>query len=189
MSNEWYTRAKYIDAARAVMGSIDLDPASCAEANQIVRATRYHTSEENGLLHDWQGNVWLNPPYTALDAGEKSGRMRGGSSTAKSLIRQFLFKLLHEYEIGHVAQAITLVTSDTDASWFQPLWQFPICFATHRVTFLRPGAEARAQFFGTCFVYLGPNESAFIEHFSRFGRIARAIDVPKPRPVACELWP
>jgi hypothetical protein len=47
-SAEWFTPACYIEAVRAVLGTIDLDPASCEEANRIVGATRYHTQESEG---------------------------------------------------------------------------------------------------------------------------------------------
>src|SRR5260221_7395603 len=62
-SNEWFTPSRYIEAARLVMGSIDLDPASCSEANQTVKAKRYYSIDDNGLEQPWYGNIWLNPPY------------------------------------------------------------------------------------------------------------------------------
>ncbi len=59
---EHYTPAVYIDAGRHVLGDIDLDPASCAVANQTVRARRYYTAADNGLERPWGGRVFMNPP-------------------------------------------------------------------------------------------------------------------------------
>jgi hypothetical protein len=40
---EWYTKPAYIEAARRVLGGIDLDPASCDLAQQTVKATAFYT--------------------------------------------------------------------------------------------------------------------------------------------------
>jgi hypothetical protein len=60
---ERYTPAKYIEIARTVMGTIDVDPASCEMAQKIVKATTFFTVKDDGLNKEWIGNIWLNPPY------------------------------------------------------------------------------------------------------------------------------
>jgi hypothetical protein len=182
MSNEWYTPSKYIEAAREVMGSIDLDPASCALANQTVRAMRYYSEYDNGLAQEWIArNVWLNPPY-------------GRTEAYGSNIKLFTEKLISEYQLGHIEQAILLSSGKVDASWFQPLWEFPICFSNHCVRFKRnydtpgkPGRYTEGHMHGTIFVYFGWNEYRFTEVFSQFGRIVKAIDVKVERPRQLEL--
>jgi ParB family chromosome partitioning protein len=66
-SVEWYTPSRYIEAARWVMGGIELDPASCANANKIVRAQKYFNQQINGLVQPWHGRVWLNMPYGNIE--------------------------------------------------------------------------------------------------------------------------
>lgn len=172
-SNEWYTPARYVDAARQVMGGIDLDPASTELANMTVRAARYYTIEDNGLTLPWYGRVWLNPPYSAPDG--TLGRL--GSKPGS--LKPFIMRLIAEYHAGRVEQAVLLVNSDSDATWFIPLWEFLICFADHKVMFHRPGKPNEGQFFGTVFAYMGQNESAFIDIFSEFGAVARAVARPR----------
>lgn len=62
-TTEHYTPFWIIDLARNLMGSIDLDPASSEKANEnVVKAKRIHTITDDGLLQNWFGNVFCNPP-------------------------------------------------------------------------------------------------------------------------------
>ncbi len=179
-SSEWYTQPKYIEAAREVMGGIDLDPASCAAANTIVKAVRYYTEEQNGLEQEWYGRVWLNPPY---------GRTVKMKAHRKSTIRLFTEKLVNSYQSGQVKQAIILATTEVNAAWFYPLWDYLICIPDHRVHFIVPEQLHKyCQMFGTSFVYLGPDEARFAEVFSQFGHVAKSIARPKLKPMSKTLW-
>jgi ParB family chromosome partitioning protein len=152
-SNEWYTPARYVDAARAVMGGIDLDPASCVQANEIVQAHTFYTIEDDGLEQSWYGHVWLNPPYGGL-AG------------------LFVERLIQDYELGLVEEAIVLVNAHaTDTAWFQPLFDYPLCFTDHRIDFTPSGHQKTRSTNGSVFVYLGTKSHAFLEHFEVFGAV------------------
>jgi len=57
-TNEWLTPKWVIDK----LGPFDLDP--CASTvRPWDTARKYYTAKEDGLLQDWEGCVWLNPPY------------------------------------------------------------------------------------------------------------------------------
>lgn len=167
-SNEWFTPYCYIEAARKVLGSIDLDPASCALANQTVRASRYYTREDDGLIQDWYGNMWVNPPY-----GKHPVR-------GKSNMSLFTHRLLYDYNAGTVHKAILLVTAVPDRKWFAPLWDYPICFPDHQIVFNMPNGAREHHPYGSCFVYFGPHEDHFIEVFQEFGPIAKRVSLIPP---------
>ena len=155
-SNEWYTPASYVDAARELMGGIDVDPASCELANLRVRANKYYTKEDNGLAQSWAGRVWLNPPYG----------LEGGASI-------WTRELIARYESGLVTEAVLLVNANTEAKWFQPLYEYLICFTNHRIRFYNASGESSQPTQGNALIYLGKQEQRYIELFRAFGSVVR----------------
>lgn len=160
-SNEWYTPTRYIEAVRQVLGTIDLDPASCEMANQTIQAERFFSDNDDGLAHEWQGTVFLNPPY-----GKDGGESNAGKWTRH---------LIEQYRKGNTAEAILLVNAFTESGWFKPLFDFPICFTDHRIKFYRPGAEANQPAHGSAFVYLGKDIDGFARVFSEFGTVVARL--------------
>jgi DNA N-6-adenine-methyltransferase (Dam) len=150
LSAEHYTPFQYLDAARLVLGSIDLDPASCRDANEIVQAENFFTKKDDGLTKPWHGRVWLNPPY---------GRLPGA----------FVSKFIDEFAVQRVTAGILLVNAHcTDTEWFQPLWNGVLCFTDHRINFY--GDDDRSgSTHGSVFAYFGPDEAKFAEVFKQFG--------------------
>lgn len=154
---EWYTPSAYIEAARKVLGQIDLDPASSKLANGTVKADTYYTEGDDGLAREWHGRIWLNPPY-----GKGSGL--------------FATKLVEEYGAKRVEAAILLLNAyGFDSGWFQPLWNHPICFTDHRIQFTSPTRDTGGPANANIFVYLGPDKRTFAETFAQFGAIVERI--------------
>lgn len=151
--NEWYTPKDYIDAARAVLGGIDLDPASNPAANKVVQAEAYYTAQDDGLSKEWSGRVWMNPPY-------ESG-----------LIGKFAAKLCESFESGCVCAAIVLVNNGTETGWFQMIAAkaSAVCFPKGRVQFWHPRKEEAAPLQGQAILYLGSDAQEFVAEFSGFG--------------------
>jgi phage N-6-adenine-methyltransferase len=156
--DEWYTPATYIEAARSVMGAIDLDPATSAAAQEVVKAATWYTKQDDGLSVPWEGRVWINPPYSM------------------PLIRQFTSKLIDEYENGNVTQAIILTNNSSDTAWFHDLLShYPACFTRGRVQFWRPDHDAFGARQGQVLFYLGDNIEAFTHVFCAFGQVVQRI--------------
>jgi phage N-6-adenine-methyltransferase len=156
--NEWYTPARYIEAARTAMGSIDLDPASCDEAQQTVRAAAYFDKDTNGLEQEWHGNVWLNPPFS------------------RDLIGLFTHKVIAEFAAGRTSQAVFLTHNNTDTEWFHALAMVSsaLCFTRGRIPFFR-GEWVAAPPNGQVFFYFGSRDRAFYGSFADIGLVLSVV--------------
>ena len=157
--NEWYTPQEYIEAARAVLGEIDLDPATSEYAQSTIRAKTFFTKDDNGLEREWHGRVWLNPPY------------------AQPLITHFVAKMIQEYGSGRATAAIMLTHNYSDAAWFQDAGSVAnaVCFTRGRIRFYQPDGAIAQPTQGQTFFYFGDNVRLFTERFAEIGLVMRGV--------------
>jgi hypothetical protein len=148
---EWYTPGHIIDRVEGMFGHIDLDP--CSNSNDpdqaSVPALNHWTQADNGLVQSWHGRVYMNPPY-----GDE--------------ISAWVERMIRAYESEEINCAIALLPARTDTAWFQPLFDYPICFIRGRLRF--SGSENSAPF-PSAIVYLGVDTELFFEFFQEVGRI------------------
>lgn len=100
------------------LGPFDLDPCAC-DPQPWPTATRMVTEQEDGLLLQWSGFVWMNPPY--------------GSALGVWLNRL----ALHNHGI-----ALVFARTETRA-FFENVWPLAsaLLFLRGRLTFHRPSGE------------------------------------------------
>lgn len=182
-SADWYTPTKFVEAARAVMGGIDLDPASHEEANRTVKAARFYDIETNGLLQPWRGRVFINPPG-------------GKDADGEALVPAFWLKLMRELTVAvhPVEQTIWIGYSLEQLQTLQcigakktPL-DFPMCIPNRRIAFIENEAKRALRIeklkaqgktpnqksqpsHANYITYLGPNTDAFLKVFGGFGQV------------------
>ena len=131
VSDEWYTPQWVID----MLGPFDCDPCAAPQAARpFATAPLCWTKEDDGLQKDWQGVVWMNPPYSAAP------------------LRRFCEKMA-----AH-GQGIALLVNRQDNT----LWQeviFPtatsMIFMRHRIRFISPDGKRSHPFMGSCLVAWG----------------------------------
>lgn len=136
---EWYTPPEIFDALGI---TFDLDPChpntpTCVPAHNKI------TPPQDGLIAQWHGNIWLNPPY--------------GKQTQHWLQR------LTEHGNG-----IALVFARTDAAWFQHQLRnaTAICFIAGRVKFIngQTGQPAGSPGAGSALIAYGTQNAAALHH-------------------------
>jgi DNA N-6-adenine-methyltransferase (Dam) len=153
---QWFTPRQYIEAARHVMGGIDLDPATHPTAQRTVQARQIYTESDDGLARPWHGTVWLNPPFV------------------QPLIAQFVDKLIEEYRAGRTVEAIMLTNNYSDTNWFHKAAVAAdlLCLSKGRVKFVDIDGYECTPTQGQAFFYFGPEPDRFADVFRQFGLIA-----------------
>jgi len=154
---ERYTPAEYIDPVRKVLGTIDLDPASCKQAQKTIKAKRFYTVADDGLTKPWKGRVFLNPPYH------------------RELAPKFVDKLVGEFESRRVTHAVMLTNNTTDVDWFDVALRHAqsICFAQSRIRFHVPEGPDVSPTQGQMFFYFGSDVARFERIFCKIGGCVR----------------
>lgn len=171
---EWYTPDWLVELCRdALGGHIDLDPATCAFAQETIGAKRFFTKSEDGLAQMWDTSgrtttVFLNAPYC---------RMMTRFGVKKSSMGVWLVRALEAYVNGEIEQAI-LVTKSVDATrWGRVLSGFPRCKLSERVEFMQKvegGSKVKRVPHETQVTYFGSakNGRRFESLFKPYGRVS-----------------
>jgi hypothetical protein len=146
-SKEWYTPPEIIKSVEFVMGEIDTDP--CAEPAKNIPALWHYTAADDGLSQEWQGRVYMNPPY-----GDEIG--------------DWVDKAMLEYLRGHATEIIFLAPARPDTAWYRRFRDYPRCEIAGRLKF--SGHKNSAPFPSVVF-YIGPNADRFAYEFSELGDV------------------
>jgi ParB family chromosome partitioning protein len=153
-NDERYTPPRIIRRVRRVLGAIDCDPATCAEAQETVKADTYYTREDDGLNRPWVGRVWVNPPYS------------------KGLLHPFILALFRELHAGRCTEAICLTNNATETAAIQALLRGCqcVCLITARIAFTGPGLDgSTGGYQGQILTYFGPRAGRFMRVMSEIG--------------------
>lgn len=146
-SVEWYTPSHVVELAREVLGGIDLDPCSCAAAQDTVGATVWYDRSVDGLTQPWTAyageyhtRIWLNPPY---------GKQ----------ITSWIDRAVDEW-YNREASVMLLLPDHTSSKWAVDLLSQPgalVAYSVGRIAFVGAG---NAPMHGSMLVYLSHGQQA-----------------------------
>lgn len=142
---EWYTPPYIIEA---LGNDFDLDP--CAPKKDWYTAKKCFTKEDDGLVQDWKGFVFLNPPYSS------------------PIIKLFMGKL-SEHNNG-----IALIYARVGNTMFHEfVWNkaSSIYFLRKRIKFIdEHGKEGGSLGTDSCFVAYGSKADNILKNLSLSGK-------------------
>lgn len=142
---EWYTPPYIIEA---LGNDFDLDP--CAPKKDWYTAKKCFTKEDDGLVQDWKGFVFLNPPYSQPE------------------LKLFVKK------ISEHGNGIALIYSKVGNTMFHEfVWDkaTSIYFLRKRIRFIDiNGEEGRSPNANNCFVAYGGKADGILKNLSLPGK-------------------
>lgn len=155
-NDEWYTPPNIIALIKRVMPIIDTDPAPCPH-NSLIGASN---NLKNGLFEEWNGNTFLNPPYS------------------RGLYGKFIEKAIASS--NQVSQLIVLTNNNTETKPTQRLMAHAdmVCFLSYRIGFLKLGDDGalipvKGNTRGQMISYFGENTDLFYNVFKDDGVILK----------------
>jgi len=167
-TDEWYTPPNVVEMVHAVLGSVDLDPASSNRANLYLKAKTVLTHEDDALEVEWpvddSQTIFCNPP---------GGKTKNKSNTA------LFWQRLHQHQFK---DAIFLAFSlealqTTQGKDVPPMMAYPFCVPSKRLRFRDANwDEGPAPSHSNCIVYVPrvvDRTHKFVEVFSHLGRCKR----------------
>ena len=119
-NDDWYTPKEWISFAHNVLGGIDLDPFSSVHANEIVKAKRIFTIDDDAFAQEWKARtVWMNPPYT------------------RGVVDKAVSKFIEEFRKGNFIAGLMLINNMTDTQWYKQIYPdvHAFCNITGRLSF------------------------------------------------------
>jgi len=150
-SDEWYTPKYIFDALNCCF---DLDVAAPNDGPRHVPCFRWFSS--NALDLDWEGFVWMNPPF-------------GGRNAIDPWLKKF-------FEHG---KGIALVPDRTSAPWFQNNAKkaSAILFLAPKVKFERPdGRIGKSPGSGTALFAAGNNGANVLRQATKLGLLVENVE-------------
>jgi hypothetical protein len=181
LTQEHYTPDHVVEAARRTLGGIDLDPASCALANERVKAERWFGLPGDGLAEEWFGRVFLNPPGGTFTPKRKKKTDPKIPISASDAAHKLYYrtdsracawwrKLMdsHPCQVPafvFVGFTVEILRSTQGTTWPSAM-RFPICVPRERLCF---GGDQPTH--ANVIIYSGPDFEAFKREFSQIGEV------------------
>lgn len=165
-SSEWYTPSWILDAAREVLGHLDLDPASSIVANETVQASQWYSERNSGLGKHWwtdekkPASIWLNPPSPAI-----------------LWWKELMFNTRFKYTKHALFMAYNVQLAQVSQGKDVPsILDFPVCWFSKRVRFIGAGSSPANA---SALVYVPgtiDRTEQFMLSFSQYGAVTGPLN-------------